>query len=204
MSGVRRGVVRSREVLMTIALALGTAAPAFAHPREGQAQGFLTGVSHPVSGLDHVLAMIAVGLWGAQLGAPAIWLLPVTFPMVMAFGGFLALVGIHLPGVELGVALSAVLLGLMVAREAKPPLAAAVALVGFFAVFHGHAHGSELPAGQSGLAYSIGFVVATGCLHGVGIAIGVAHKWTAGKAALRIAGATVALAGVAFVWRAFA
>jgi urease accessory protein len=114
------------------------------------------------------------------------------------------LIGIHLPGVELGVALSAVLLGLMVAREAKLPLAAAVALVGFFAIFHGHAHGSELPAGQSGLAYSIGFVVATGCLHGVGIAIGVAHKWTAGKAALRIAGATVALAGVAFVWRALA
>jgi len=204
MTGMRRSIVRGREVLMTIALVLGTAPSAFAHPQQSQGQGFLTGVSHPVSGLDHVLAMIAVGVWGAQLGQPAIWLLPVTFPMVMAFGGFLGLIGVHLPGVELGVAVSAVLLGVMVAREAKPRLAVAVALVSVFAVFHGHAHGTELPAGQSGLAYSIGFVMATGCLHAVGIAIGVAHKWTAGKVALRLAGGTVALAGAAFVWRALA
>jgi len=204
VSGARRSILRGREALMAVALTLGTAASAFAHPRQGQAEGFVTGMSHPVSGLDHVLAMIAVGLWGAQLGPPAIWLLPVTFPIVMAFGGFLALIGVRLPGVDLGVALSAVLLGLMVAREAKPPIAAAAVLVGFFAIFHGHAHGSELPAGQSGLAYSIGFVVATGCLHGAGIAIGVAHRWTAGKAMLRLAGLTVALAGAAFVWRALA
>jgi urease accessory protein len=133
-----------------------------------------------------------------------VWLLPVTFPMVMAFGGFLGLVGIPLPGVEIGIALSAVLLGLMVAREAKPPLVAAAVLVGFFAIFHGHAHGTELPPGQSGLMYSIGFVIATGCLHGVGIAIGVVHRWPAGKAALRFAGAMVALAGLGFLWRAFA
>ena len=204
MTGMRRSIVRGREVLMTIALVLGTAPSAFAHPQQSQGRGFLTGVSHPVSGLDHVLAMIAVGVWGAQLGQPAIWLLPVTFPMVMAFGGFLGLIGVHLPGVELGVAVSAVLLGVMVAREAKPRLAVAVALVSVFAVFHGHAHGTELPVGQSGLAYSIGFVMATGCLHAVGIAIGVAHKWTAGKVALRLAGGTVALAGAAFVWRALA
>ena len=107
--------------------------------------------------------MIAVGLWGAQLGPPALWLLPVTFPMVMAVGGFLGLLGVALPGVEIGIALSALLLGLMVAIEGKPPLVVAAALVGVFAIFHGHAHGTELPAGQSGLAYSIGFVVATGC-----------------------------------------
>jgi urease accessory protein len=172
--------------------------------QQGQAQGFVTGLKHPISGLDHVLAMIAVGLWGAQLGAPAVWLLPVTFPMVMAFGGFLGLVGIPLPGVELGIAFSALLLGVMVAREARPPLLAAAALVGFFAVFHGHAHGTELPPGQSGLMYSIGFVTATGCLHGIGIAIGLVHKWPVGKAALRVAGAAVALAGVAFLWRAVA
>src|SRR6185295_2508019 len=128
------------------------------------------------------------GVWGAQLGQPAIWLLPVTFPMVMAFGGFLGLIGVLLPGVELGVAASAVLLGLVVAREDRPPLAVAVALVSVCAVFHGHAHGTELPAGQRGLAYSIGFVMATGCLHAVGIALGVAHKWTMGKVALRLAG----------------
>lgn len=185
-------------LLMLLAL------PAWAHVQVGQAQGFLTGLRHPISGLDHVLAMIAVGLWGAQLGAPAIWLLPVTFPMVMAFGGFLGLLGIPLPGVEVGVALSAVLLGLMVAREARPPLWLAAAMVGFFAVFHGHAHGTELPAGQSGLLYSIGFVVATGSLHALGIAIGLIHRWPQGRAALRVAGWAVAASGVFFLWRALA
>jgi urease accessory protein len=175
-----------------------------AHVQEGQAAGLLTGLRHPISGLDHVLAMIAVGLWGAQLGAPAVWVLPVTFPMVMAFGGFLGLVGIPIPGVEIGVALSAVLLGLMVATEARPPLAVATALVGFFGIFHGHAHGTELPPGQSGLMYSIGFVTATGCLHGVGIALGLVHRWPAGRIALRVAGAAVTLAGAAFLWRAVA
>lgn len=193
---VRRGV------LLTAALYAMGATPAFAHVLEGQGEGLMTGLMHPVSGLDHVLAMIAVGLWGAQLGNPAVWALPVTFPMVMALGGFLGLVGIPVPGVEVGIALSAVLLGLMVARETAPPIAVAALLVGCFAVFHGHAHGSELPAGESGLAYSIGFVVATGCLHGVGIAIGAAHRWPAGRAALRVAGAGVALAGVAFLWGA--
>ena len=138
------------------------------------------------------------------LAATILWLLPVTFPMVMAFGGFLGLVGVPLPGVEVGIALSALLLGLMIARESKPPLLAAASLVGFFAVFHGHAHGTELPAGQSGLTYSIGFVVATGLLHGVGIAMGVVHRWRAGRVALRAAGGAVALAGIAFLWRALA
>ena len=191
-----------RDVIAVTLLLLLTTAPLSAHVQQGQAAGFFTGVRHPVSGLDHVLAMIAVGLWGAQLGAPAIWLLPVTFPMMMAVGGFVALIGIPLPGVEIGIALSALLLGAMVALERKPPLAAAAVLVGAFAIFHGHAHGTELPAGQSGLAYSIGFVVATGCLHAVGIAIGTAHRWTAGKVALRVAGALVALAGAGFMWRA--
>ena len=191
-------------LLLAASLLLAGARPALAHQQAGQAQGFLTGFLHPLSGPDHVVAMIAVGLWGAQLGPPAVWLLPVTFPMVMAFGGFLGLVGVPLPGVEVGIALSALLLGLMIARESKPPLLAAASLVGFFAVFHGHAHGTELPAGQSGLTYSIGFVVATGLLHGVGIAMGVVHRWRAGRVALRAAGGAVALAGIAFLWRALA
>jgi urease accessory protein len=195
--------VEPAAVLLAL-LMLACAAPAWAHVQQGQAAGFLTGLKHPVSGLDHVLAMIAVGLWGAQLGTPALWLLPVTFPMVMAFGGFLGLVGIPLPGVEIGIALSAILLGAMVAGELRPPLAAAAALVGFFAVFHGHAHGTELPAGQSGLLYSVGFVVATGCLHGVGIAIGLVHRWPAGRVTLRAAGVVVAAAGIFFLWRALA
>jgi urease accessory protein len=148
--------------------------------------------------------MVAVGLWGAQLGAPAIWVLPVTFPMVMALGGFLGLVGVALPGVEVGIAASAILLGLVVAREVRPPLGIAAGLVGFFAVFHGHAHGTELPAGESGLHYSIGFVMATGLLHGAGIAIGLVHRWPAGRVALRTAGTVVVAAGLWFLWMAVA
>ena len=178
------------------------ASPALAHVDAGQSTGFLTGLLHPVSGLDHVLAMVAVGLWGAQLGAPAIWLLPVTFPIAMALGGFLGLVGIPLPGVEVGIAASAILLGAALLTERRFPLYAAAALVGFFAIFHGHAHGTELPPGESGLLYSLGFVVATGCLHAIGIAIGVIHRWPAGRVALRVAGGGVGVAGVFFLWRA--
>jgi urease accessory protein len=179
------------------------AADAWAHVERGQATGFVTGLGHPWSGLDHVLAMIAVGLWGAQLGSPAIWLLPVTFPMVMAMGAFLGLVGMPVPGVEIGIALSALLLGSMILGELRPPLAVAAVLVGVFAVFHGHAHGTELPAGQSGLLYSMGFVMATGCLHGIGIAIGFIHRWSAGRVALRVAGGGIAAMGIFFLWRVF-
>ena len=191
----------SREALAAIVLLL-AATPVWAHEQSGQAAGFLTGLKHPVSGLDHVLAMISVGLWGAQLGSPALWLLPVIFPMVMAFGGFLGLLGIPLPGTEIGIAVSAILLGLVVAFEARPPLWMAAALVGFFGIFHGYAHGTELPAGENALLYSAGFVIATGCLHGVGIGIGLVHRWRAGRLALRFAGTLVALAGVYFLWGA--
>lgn len=198
-----RGARPGAELLLALLFLL-VAAPALAHAQQGQAAGFFTGLKHPVSGLDHVLAMVAVGLWGAQLGAPAIWLLPVTFPMMMAFGGFLGLIGVPLPGVEVGIAASAILLGVMVAREARPPLGLAAALVAFFAVFHGHAHGTELPAGQSGLMYSVGFVIATGCLHATGIAIGLIHRWGWGRIALRVAGGAVATFGLFFLWRAVA
>jgi urease accessory protein len=177
---------------------------AFAHVEQGQAIGFITGIQHPWSGLDHVLAMIAVGLWGAQLGKPAIWLLPVTFPLVMSMGAMMGLLGIPLPGIEIGIAMSAILLGTMVVGEVRPKLIIAVLLVGFFAIFHGHAHGTELPAGQSGMLYSMGFVIATGILHGIGIALGLVHRWPAGKLALRGAGAFIVVMGVTFLWRALA
>src|SRR3954454_21205344 len=119
------------------------AMPALAHTGEG-AGGFLGGLAHPVFGPDHVVAMVAVGLWGAFLGAPAIWLLPVVFPLVMAFGGVLGIMGVPIPAVETGIAASAVVLGLMVALRARPPLWIAAALVGAFAIFHGYAHGREL------------------------------------------------------------
>jgi urease accessory protein len=163
----------------------------------------LSGLSHPVSGLDHVLAMVAVGLWGAQLGAPAVWILPVAFPMVMAFGGMLGLAGMSLPGVEAGIAASAIALGICVLTEARPPLWLAALLVGFFGIFHGHAHGTELPEGASGLYYSIGFVMATGGLHGLGIAMGLIHRWPAGRVALRFGGSLVAMGGVYFLLRAW-
>jgi len=188
----------------TLLALVGSSAPVHAHVQTGEASGFLTGVGHPVSGLDHVVAMIAVGLWGAQLGAPALWLLPVTFPMMMALGGLVGLLGVALPGLEVGIAASAVVLGLVVMFALRPPLAVAVALVAVFAIFHGHAHGTELPPGQSALLYSMGFVVATGCLHGVGIAIGVIHRWRWGQTLLRAVGAVVALAGIVFMWRAIA
>lgn len=177
---------------------------AWAHVEAGRAEGLLAGLQHPVSGLDHVLAMVSVGLWGAQLGAPAIWLLPVTFPIVMAFGGMLGLLGVSLPAVEFGIALSAIVLGLAILAAWRPPLPVAAVIVGFFAIFHGYAHGTELPPGASGLAYSIGFVAATGTLHAVGIGIGTILRWRWGQAALRAAGAAVAAAGVFFLWSAFA
>ncbi len=176
---------------------------AFAHVQKGEAAGFLSGLKHPISGLDHVLAMVAVGLWGAQLGSPAIWVLPVAFPMVMAFGGMLGLIGVPLPGIEYGIAASAILLGIAVMFELRPPLAIAAALVAIFAIFHGHAHGTELPPGQSGLLYSMGFVIATGCLHAVGITIGTVHRWDWGQKFLRLAGAVVTMGGVFFMWKAF-
>jgi len=177
---------------------------AHAHVEQGQAVGFVTGLEHPWSGLDHILAMIAVGLWGAQLGNPAMWVLPITFPMMMSLGAMMGLLGIPVPGIEIGIAVSAILLGIMVLGEVRPKLIAAAVLVGFFAIFHGHAHGTVLPAGLSGLLYSMGFVIATGCLHGIGIIIGLVHRWPAGKIALRGAGAFIAVMGVFFLWRAVA
>lgn len=189
--------------LCAVTMLLLRAQSAHAHIVRGQAAGFVTGFRHPWSGLDHVVAMIAVGIWGAQLGAPAIWLLPVVFPMVMSMGGFLALIGVRIPGVEIGIAFSALLLGLMVCMEARPrKLVFAAVLVGFFGLMHGHAHGTELPPGQSGLLYSMGFVIATGCLHGCGIAIGLIHRWNSGQIALRVTGALISLMGVVFLWQA--
>jgi urease accessory protein len=174
---------------------------ALAHGIGGVAGGFLDGFSHPLFGPDHLIAMVAVGLWGAFLGAPAIWILPVVFPLVMALGGVLGILGLPLPGVEWGIAISALVLGLMVALAAKPPLIYiyAAILVGAFAVFHGHAHGAELPEGSDALAYSLGFVLSTGLLHLCGILIGLLVAWPAGRVAVRLAGSAVALGGLFFI-----
>ena len=134
---------------------------ALAHSENGVAIDFWGGFTHPIFGPDHVIAMVAVGLWGAFLGQPAIWLLPVVFPLVMAFGGALGVAGMPLPGVETGIAISAIILGGMVAFAARPPLWIAAVLVGAFAIFHGHAHGAELPIGADAVAFSMGFVTSS-------------------------------------------
>lgn len=193
-----------RSMLAVALLAALWTRSALGHGLQGEAGGFLTGLLHPLSGADHVLAMIAVGLWGAQLGAPAIWVLPVAFPLVMAMGGMLGFLGVPIPGVEYGIAASAIVLGAAVAFEVRPALVIAALVVGCFAIFHGHAHGTELPAGQSALLYSMGFVMATGCLHAVGIGIGTIHRRSWGRQLLRGAGSAVAAGGVFFLWKALA
>lgn len=198
------GSFPARVSLVALLFTISFPLKAWAHVESGQAGGFPSGLYHPVSGLDHTIAMVAVGLWGAQLGMPALWVLPVAFPMMMAFGGMLGLMGLPLPGVEIGIAVSAVLLGALVLGQVRLPLALAVAVVACFAVFHGHAHGTELAPGQNAMLYSLGFVVATGLLHAAGIVIGLIHRWDAGRRVLRGAGALVMAGGLYFLWGALA
>ena len=193
MTHHQRNVVAATLLLLVLA-----GIPASAHTGS-MTGGFIGGFAHPLFGPDQVVAMVAVGLWGAFLGAPAIWVLPIVFPLVMAAGGVIGILGVPLPGVETGIALSAIVLGMMVALAAKPPLPIAAVLVGAFAIFHGYAHGAELPPGTDAVAYSVGFVVATGLLHLTGIAFGQLARWPAGRMAVRVAGGAIALAGVAFL-----
>ncbi|SIN90272.1 HupE/UreJ family protein [Vannielia litorea] len=171
-----------------------------AHTGEGINSGFASGFWHPILGWDHVVAMVAVGLWGAFLGAPAIWILPVVFPLVMAFGGALGVIGVPLPAVETGIALSGVVLGLLIAFAVRAPIWVAAVIVGLFAIFHGHAHGQELPEAFSAYGYAVGFVVGTGLLHLVGIGFGFLTRSEAGKVAVRGAGGVIAAVGAAFLF----
>lgn len=169
----------------------------------GGVGGFVSGFEHPIFGWDHVVAMVAVGLWGAFLGAPAIWLLPIVFPVVMAFGGALGIAGVPIPAVETGIATSSIVLGLMIALAARAPLWVAAIIVGIFAIFHGHAHGAELPEAAHPVAYSIGFVLATGLLHLCGIALGLLVGRPGGTLAIRTGGAAIALVGCGFLFGYF-
>ncbi len=175
------------------------ATPALAHTGEGMAGGFLSGLMHPIFGWDHVVAMVAVGLWGAVLGNPAIWILPITFPLVMAVGAALGIAGIPVPYIEAGIALSGVVLGLLVVFLVRAPIAVAALVVAVFAIFHGYAHGTELPEAANPFAYAIGFVIATGFLHLVGILFGNLMKVSWGSYAVRAGGAAIALVGAAFL-----
>lgn len=187
-----------RAALLLAALACVTAARA--HTDQGDVGGgLIAGFLHPLLGLDHVVAMVAVGIWGAQLGRPAIWVLPITFPLVMAAGGVLGVLGVPIPGVEIGIALSAIALGAMIVFAARPPLTVAAAIIAVFAIYHGYAHGAELPATANAIAYSTGFVAATGGLHCIGILIGEIKRVSGGNQLLRVTGAVIAVVGVWFL-----
>jgi urease accessory protein len=174
-------------------------AAAYAHPAIGEAAGFSHGFAHPMTGLDHVLARVMVGVLAFQLGGRATWLLPATFVLVMAFGGALGMAGVNVPFVEIGIALSVIVLGAVVALNIKAPVAAAMAVVGLFAVFHGHAHGAEMPENAAGLTYAAGFMMATAILHMAGLALGFAigrGGERSGFLATRLAGGFATIAGV--------
>ena len=185
------------------ALAAVSAAPAFAHGETSVTGGFLAGFSHPLYGLDHLLAMVAVGLWGAFLGRPLIYVLPVIFPTVMAAGGMLGMSGVSFPPVELGIALSVLLLGGLVAGAQPLPVWAASSIVAMFALFHGFAHGEELPLTADPVGYSAGFVLSTGLLHVLGIGLGSLVGLSGPARHIpRLSGALIALAGAYFLVRA--
>ncbi|MBB4482691.1 HupE/UreJ family protein [Rhizobium etli] len=187
-----------KSVLVALA-AVALPAVASAHPAIGEAAGFSHGFAHPMSGLDHMLAMVMVGVFAFQLGGRATWLVPTTFVLVMALGGALGVAGINVPFVETGIALSVVILGAIVALNVKAPLAVAAGLIGLFAIFHGHAHGAEMPENAAGAAYAAGFMVATALLHAAGLALGYAVGRAGerrGVLVTRTAGSIAALAGV--------
>jgi urease accessory protein len=179
----------------TATLAVLAATPAFAHVGVGSTSGFFAGFQHPLSGLDHMTVMIAVGLWAALKGGRALWVWPAAFVGVMLVGGALGMAHIPVPFVEPGILASVVALGLLVAVAADLPLWTGAVIIGAFALFHGHAHGTEVPETASGIEYMAGFALATAFLHATGIAaaIGLGTRF---RTVTRVAGAAVAVVGV--------
>jgi urease accessory protein len=200
MTRRRGGHLGAGRPLAFVALA-SALTPTLAHAHVGGAVGgFLSGFEHPIFGFDHLLAMLAVGIWGAQMGGRTVWTLPVTFPLIMAVGGLAGMAGVPLPHVETGIALSVLALGLAIAFAWRPFHGVALALIAIFAVFHGYAHGQELPEAADPAAYSTGFVMATGLIHVAGIGIGLAlGKLFEGKLARGLGGA-IAVGGLYFLW----
>jgi urease accessory protein len=184
---------------LSVAALLLASPPAFAHVGAGPTSGFANGLLHPIGGIDHLAAMIAVGLWAAQQGKRAVWAVPLAFLSMMALGGAAGAAGRSLPFVEQGIAASVLVLGVLIAAAARLPLAAGVLLVAAFAVFHGHAHGAEMPPTVSGLAYGAGFLAATASLQACGVALGLSLKVLDKPRALRLAGAAVAMCGIALL-----
>ncbi|HEX7926179.1 MAG TPA: HupE/UreJ family protein [bacterium] len=193
---------KSAVATVSAALAVLAASPAWAHTPGLARDDFMSGFLHPLTGVDHVLAMVAVGVWAAMQGGRRVWQLPLAFMGVMVVGGIVGFVGLPMFGVEQGIALSVLVLGLMIAVSARLPEVASIALVAAFALFHGHAHGTEFVAGASPVAYASGFVIATGLLHAMGIGggllLGKRSMWVP-----RLAGGAIALAGVVLLLQTF-
>ncbi|HEX3798804.1 MAG TPA: HupE/UreJ family protein [Verrucomicrobiae bacterium] len=167
-----------------------------AHPGHGPATSFAAGMSHPLHGLDHILVMIAVGLWAAQMGGRALWVVPTTFVSLMTIGGAMGMAGVHLPMVETGILVSVIAMGVLIATAARLPMAVSMALVGVFAIFHGHAHGTEIPMAASGLTYALGFIAATAFLHACGIGLGLLAQKRFSPPAIRFAGVMIVVCGL--------
>ena len=198
---IKQPITRSsaRLLLAAVIASVFVPAPALAHEGTGLAGGFVSGFRHPLVGLDHLLAMVSVGIWGAFLGRPLVIALPVLFPGAMVFGAAVGMSGIPFPPVEYGIALSVVTLGLMILLAVRAPVVVACVVVGLFALFHGHAHGTELPAAADPIGYSVGFVLCTGLLHVAGIALGLLKAVPIGAAALRVGGGLIACTGLWFL-----
>jgi urease accessory protein len=184
--------------LLAMAALMGTT-PALAHEGTGLAGGFLSGFIHPFTGADHMLAMISVGLWGAFLGRPLLLLLPMIFPTMMACGAALGMAGVPVPPVEIGIAISVLILGTLILFAARLPVPLACTVVAIFALFHGYAHGVELPSAADPVGYSAGFVLATGLLHLLGIALGSVKTLPSGTIILRTGGGVIGVIGVYFL-----
>jgi urease accessory protein len=196
-----------RKLLSGLTLAAATLAPAaaLAHPGHADQSGFVHGFLHPIAGLDHILAMVTVGILAYQIGGRALWLVPSAFLAVMAAGGLLGAAGMSFYFVEPGIAASVVVLGIIVALALKPPVAVAMAVVALFAVFHGYAHGVEAPLDGSTAAYGAGFLLATALLHAAGVALGMLVGRISerqGQIGYRLAGSAVALTGLVILTRA--
>jgi urease accessory protein len=185
-------------------IALLAPAIASAHPgMPGHSHGFANGFIHPLSGLDHLLAMTAVGLWAAQRGGRALWMVPTAFVSVMALGGMLGMAGPgQIPLIDQAIAASVLVMGIFIATAARISLKASVAIIGLFALFHGYAHGAEMPATASGLAYGLGFILATALLHLVGIGLGLSAQKMNSTTLVRVTGCIIAACGLYLILNA--
>lgn len=184
------------KVLLALFATLALPTLVYAHTGADHGTGLLHGIGHPLGGLDHILAMVAVGIWAAQISGRAVWAVPATFVTVMVIGGAIGITGTAIPFVEHGIVISVLILGVLIAAALRLPLSASAAIVGLFALFHGHAHGAEMPAALSGVSYGAGFILTTAVLHVTGILLGLSLQKSARFQTVRFAGAAIAAGGV--------